>query len=87
MRRVSQQDIFRLEVAVYDFVFFEQQQGVEELLGEPTDESEGETTEGVEFDEFVQIHGEELGTDAEVGAEVEGGGEVDEGVFAFWVLE
>ena len=87
MRRVSQQDVFRLEVAVYDFMFFEEQQGVEELFRESPDESEGETAEGVELDEFVEVHGEQLRGDAEMGAEVEGGGEVDEGVFAFRVLD
>jgi len=69
-----------------DLVLFKQVQRAEELLGKPADEFQRETTEGVGFDELVEVHVEELGGDAEMAAEVEAMGEVDHAVFAFGVL-
>ena len=83
---MAEEDIFRLQIAMDDLVLLEQVQRAEELLGKSADEFQRETTEGVGFDELVEVHVEELGGDAEMAAEVEAMGEVDHAVFAFGVL-
>lgn len=57
MRRVREENILGLEVTMYDFMFFEEQQGVEKLFGESANEFQGEAAERVEFNEFVEVHG------------------------------
>jgi hypothetical protein len=56
------------------------------LLCEAPDYFEGEAFEGVGFDEFVEIHVQEFGGDAEVAAEIETLDEVDHAVFVVGIL-
>ena len=83
---MREQDVFGLQVAVDDALAFEQDEAVEDLLGEAADEFQREAGVVVQLDEFVEVHAEELGGDAEVAAEVEGLGEVDHAVVVKGVL-
>ena len=86
MQRVAKEDVLRLQIAMNDLVLLKQVQRAEELLGEPSDQFQRESAEGVGFDELVEVHVEELGGDAEMAAEVEAMCKVDHAVLAFWVL-
>lgn len=80
------QNIFGLQVAVNDLLLLQQIQGAEHLLGEAPNHFQGETTEGVGFDELVQVHVQQLGRDAKMFSEVETVGEVHHAVPIFRVL-
>jgi len=56
------------------------------LFCEASDYFEGEAFEGVGFDEFVEVHVEEFGGDAEVTTEVETLDKVDHAVFVVGIL-
>ena len=73
--RFAEEDVFGLEVAVDDAFGLQEAETSEELAGEAADEGQGEADEVVGADEFVQVDGEAGRDDAEVGAEVEGGGD------------
>ncbi len=67
-------------------MLLQQVERAEELLGEATDELQGETAELVGLDELVKIHIQELGRDAEVATEIETVGEVDHAVLVLRIL-
>jgi hypothetical protein len=67
------------------FVLQEREAG-QELTGEAPDEREREADEVVGADEFVEVDGEAGRDDAEVGAEVEGGGDAEGGVRTIRIL-
>jgi len=86
VERVAEQDILGLQVTVDDFVLLQQVQRAEQLLGEASDEFQGEAAERVRLDEFVEVHIQKLGRDAQMAAEVETVGKVDHAVLVLGVL-
>ena len=69
-----------------DVLGLEEHEAGKELAAEAADEWEGEANEVVRADELVEIDGEAGRDDAEVGAEVEGGGDAESSVAAIRVL-
>lgn len=69
-----------------DFLGFEQEQTIEHLLCEASDDFQREAFEGVGFDELVEIHIQKLGGDAKMTAEVETLYKVDHAVLVLGVL-
>lgn len=61
-----EEDVFRLEVAVYDGEVVQDDEGFQELLDELAHELRGQAAEVVLFDDFVQVEAEELKGDARV---------------------
>jgi hypothetical protein len=83
---VSQQDIFGLEIAMYDALAFQQTKGAKHLFREAPDKRKREALEFIGFYKFVQVHAEEFSGDAQMATEVKTLREVDHAVFVFWVL-
>lgn len=69
-----------------DAFLLEEDEAGEELACEASDEWEGEPGEVVRADELVQVNGKAGRDDAEVRAEVEGGGDGECGISAVGVL-
>lgn len=55
-----QQDVFRLQVAVNNFVLAQEVQGIQNLNGEPPNQLDGEPCEFVVFQQIVQIEAQQL---------------------------
>lgn len=55
------QNVFGLKVAVNNLLLLQQIQRAEHLLSEAPNHLQGETTEGVGFDELVEVHVQQLG--------------------------
>ena len=68
---MSEENVLGFEIAMDDFMLLEQQEAAEELLGETTNDFQGEPTESVRLDKLIQIHVEKLSGDAEMATEVE----------------
>ncbi len=69
------------------FFGFQEEQRVEHLFCEASDHFEGEASEGVGFDEFVEVHVEEFGGNAKMTSEVEALREVDHAVLIERILD
>ena len=67
-------------------MLFEQIEGAEHLLSEAPDELERESAEGIRLDEFVKVHIEKLGGDAEMTTEIEAMCEVNHAMLVLGVL-
>ena len=83
---MGEEDIFRLEITMNNFVLLEQQETTKELLGETADDLRRETTERIGLDELVKIHIKKLSRDAKVATEVEALDEVDHAMFVVGIL-
>lgn len=57
---MGEKDVFRFQVAMYDFLTFQQHQAVKELFGEATYEFQREAPEVMTLDKFVEIHAQKL---------------------------
>jgi hypothetical protein len=57
------------------------------LLCKSSDDLERETTEGVRFDELVEIHVQKFGRDAKMTTEIEALREADHTVLVFGILK
>ena len=77
----------RLQITMHNPMMSHQNQTLQELNGESSNEGRRESSERVGFDEFVEVDAEEFGSDAEMVSEVEVFGHSDDVVFLFWVLE
>ena len=86
MHRMAKQDVLRFEIAVDDFLLLQQIERAQHLLGEPPDELDRETSEGVRLDEFVEVHIEKLSRDAQMATEVEMLGHLDDVVLLVRIL-
>jgi hypothetical protein len=60
MHGMSEQYIFRFEIAMYDFVAMEEHQASEELLRKAPNELQRKALEVVSLDELVQVHAEQV---------------------------
>lgn len=78
--RVDEEDVLRLQITVDDLLRVEEDQCTEHLLGEPTDQFQGEPLEVVRLDKFVQVHPEQFRRDTEMAPKVEALCEVDHAV-------
>lgn len=58
---MGKEDIFRLEVTMYDFLTFEKDQAAQELLCKTAYQFGRKPAEFVTFDEFVEVHAQEFG--------------------------
>lgn len=67
-----EQDVFGFQIAMNDLGLLQHGQGIEELRRKDANETRTETTERILLDELVEIVGEELENEAEVGVVNEG---------------
>lgn len=66
LRRMLEQNVLRLEIAMNDSMMSKQRERAEDLRGESTDEGRRESSKAVGLDEFVEIDAEKFGDDAEM---------------------
>ncbi len=83
---MAQEDVFRLQIAVNHLMLLQEIQRAQELLSEAPDKLQREASERIRLDEFIEIHVEQLGRDAEMSTEVETLSEVDHTVFVLGIL-
>jgi hypothetical protein len=83
---MRQQDIFRFEIAVNDFMMLQEHETLQQLFCESSDEFERKSSEVVGFDEFVKVHAEKIRGDAEVTTEVKALVEVDNAMLFMRIL-
>lgn len=53
---MCQQNVFRLQIAVDDFMLLEQDQSLKQLFRKPSDQLQRESSEIVDLDEFIEVH-------------------------------
>lgn len=85
MHRMSQKDVFGLEIAMNDFMTIQKNETAQQLLGEASNDFQRETTEVVSLDELVKIHVQEICRNAKVTTEVKALIEIHNTVFVFWI--
>lgn len=71
VHRVSKQDIFWLEITVYNLVHLEKKQTTQKLFGEPPNELQGEPLEAIIFNKLVKVHIKKFSREAKMATEVE----------------
>lgn len=83
---VSKQNILGLEIAVDNPLVVKKYQSPKKLLRKSTNKFQGESSEVMRLDEFIEIHPKEFGRDTEVASEVEALGEIDNVMTAMRIL-
>ena len=68
---MSKQYVFWLEITVNDSSTLQKTQRRENLLGKPSDESQGKPFKVVRLDELIQIHAQQFRSDTQMAPEVE----------------
>ena len=53
---MRQEHVFRLQIAMYDFVTFQKDEAAQQLLSKAPDKLQREASELVSLDELVQVH-------------------------------
>ena len=83
---MRQEDILRLEIAMYDSVTLQQDEAAQQLLCKAPDKLQGKSSEFVSLDELVQVHSKKLSRNAQVTAKVETLHKFDHAVSALGIL-
>lgn len=86
MHWMSKQYVLRLEIAVDDLVTVKKYEAGQELLRKAPNQLQRETLKVVRFDEFVQIHAQQVGGDTQVTSKVEALVEIDHAVSVVRIL-
>ena len=79
---MTEENVFRLEIAMNHFFGVQQYETAQDLLRKATDEFQRESLEIVSLDEFIEVHAQKFGRDAQMTAEIKALGEVDHTVTA-----
>ena len=83
--RMPQENVLRLEIAMYDTMMAHEAERQECLRRETADEAGRETGKIVGLDELIEIDAEELHCDAQVVAEIERLGHFDDVELLVWI--
>ena len=83
---MGKKDILRFQIAMNNSMLLQQKKTAQELLRKAADQFQGESTEAVGFDEFVEVHVKELCGYAKMTSKVKALRKVDHAVFVFWIL-
>jgi hypothetical protein len=86
MQRMGQEDVLRLEIAMYYFVLLQEDQAAQKLFGESSNDLQRKASEGVGFNELVKVHIQKFRGYAKVSSEVEALCEIDHAVLVVGVL-